>query len=87
MSNETTRLPLLLTRFNRPHVHQDFVPRPRALECLNRQHQRALTLAQPGGFIRLFVDLGAGLSNLLMRLKGQDVPLVGVMSGVTWGAP
>ena len=32
--------------------------------------QRAIDLAQPGGFIRLFVDLGPGMAGLLVRLSG-----------------
>ena len=35
-----------------------------ALKALSR----AVSLAQPGGFIRLFVDLGPGLARLLDRL-------------------
>ena len=34
---------------------------------------RAIELAQPGGFIRLFVDLGAPLHNLLRLLPTQSV--------------
>ena len=37
---------------------------PAAREVLGR----AVALAQPGGFIRLFVDLGPGLARLLNRL-------------------
>jgi LuxR family maltose regulon positive regulatory protein len=37
---------------------------PAALRALSR----AVHLAQPGGFIRLFVDLGPGLARLLNRL-------------------
>jgi len=37
---------------------------PAALHAL----EQALTLAQPGGFIRVFVDLGPGLIKLLQRL-------------------
>jgi LuxR family maltose regulon positive regulatory protein len=37
---------------------------PAALNAL----EQALTLAQPGGFIRVFVDLGPGLIKLLQRL-------------------
>ncbi len=33
---------------------------------------QALTLAQPGGFIRLFVDFGPQLADLLAELKPQD---------------
>jgi LuxR family maltose regulon positive regulatory protein len=39
-----------------------------ALEVL----RQAITLAQPGGFIRLFVDLGPGLAQLLNRLDLDD---------------
>jgi len=40
---------------------------------------RAVSLAQPGGFIRLFVDLGSGLVPLLNRLelKGEKLQYVG----------
>ena len=34
---------------------------------------RAVQLAEPGGFIRVFADLGPGMANLLMRLGQQDV--------------
>jgi len=37
---------------------------PAGLKALSR----AVSLAQPGGFIRLFVDLGPGLARLLDRL-------------------
>jgi LuxR family maltose regulon positive regulatory protein len=40
-----------------------------ALEAL----ERAITLAEPGGFIRLFVDLGPPLDRLLDRLRWQGV--------------
>jgi LuxR family maltose regulon positive regulatory protein len=39
--------------------------KPAALDAL----ERALTLAQPGGFIRLFVDLGPGMAELLTELR------------------
>jgi len=42
--------------------------KPAALDAL----ERALTLAQPGGFIRLFVDLGPGTENLLTELRAED---------------
>ena len=35
--------------------------------------QQAVVLAQPGGFIRLFVDLGPRLASLLVRLQQTDV--------------
>ncbi|MDX2413301.1 MAG: LuxR C-terminal-related transcriptional regulator [Woeseiaceae bacterium] len=40
---------------------------------------RAISLAQPGGFIRLFVDLGSGLLPLLNRLelRGEKLQYVG----------
>ena len=43
------------------------------------QLARAVSLAQPGGFIRLFVDLGSGLVPLLNRLelKGEKLQYVG----------
>jgi LuxR family maltose regulon positive regulatory protein len=34
---------------------------------------QAVTLAQPGGFVRVFVDLGPALATLLGRLAAQDV--------------
>ena len=34
--------------------------------------ERATGLAQPGGFIRLFVDLGPRMAGLLVRLGGQS---------------
>jgi LuxR family maltose regulon positive regulatory protein len=34
--------------------------------------ERALTLAQPGGFIRLFVGLGPGIAHLLPGLRAED---------------
>ena len=34
--------------------------------------EQALTLAQPGGFIRLFVDLGPPLARLLARLRSRN---------------
>jgi LuxR family maltose regulon positive regulatory protein len=36
-----------------------------------------LTLAEPGGFIRLFVDEGRPMAELLMRIKDQVQPQVG----------
>ena len=42
--------------------------RQSALELL----ERALVLAEPGGFIRLFVDLGPPLDQLLDRLRWQE---------------
>jgi LuxR family maltose regulon positive regulatory protein len=33
--------------------------------------ERALTLAQPGGFVRLFVDLGPGMAELLTELRAE----------------
>ncbi|MEE4143211.1 MAG: LuxR C-terminal-related transcriptional regulator, partial [Halieaceae bacterium] len=41
---------------------------PAAMEKLGA----ALTLGQPGGFIRTFVDLGAPMAGLLVRLKEQQ---------------
>ena len=35
--------------------------------------REAVTLAQPGGFVRVFVDLGPGLAAMLARLAAQDV--------------
>ncbi|MDX2455447.1 LuxR C-terminal-related transcriptional regulator [Desulfosarcina sp.] len=35
--------------------------------------RRSLTLAEPGGFIRTFVDLGPSMNNLLKRLQKQNV--------------
>ena len=46
-------------------LHDALGNEPEALERL----ERAISLAQPGGFIRLFVDLGQGLAKLLHRLK------------------
>jgi LuxR family maltose regulon positive regulatory protein len=43
--------------------------RKAALELL----QQAVELAQPGGFIRLFVDLGSAMARLLDRLRWQGV--------------
>ena len=37
------------------------------------QLQRSLTLARPGGFIRLFVDLGSSMATLLKRLDRDGV--------------
>jgi LuxR family maltose regulon positive regulatory protein len=34
--------------------------------------ERALALAQPGGFVRLFVDLGSGMARLLADLRSAD---------------
>jgi LuxR family maltose regulon positive regulatory protein len=42
---------------------------PAALAAL----ERAVALAEPGGFLRLFVDLGRPLDRLLDRLRGQGV--------------
>jgi LuxR family maltose regulon positive regulatory protein len=42
---------------------------PAALAAL----ERALVLAEPGGFIRLYVDLGAKMAGLLKRLHRQGV--------------
>ena len=44
---------------------------PAALEILTR----AITLAEPGGFIRLFVDLGLKMAALLSRLSNQKIAL------------
>ena len=38
-----------------------------------RSLSESLRLAEPGGFIRLFVDLGPGMANLLERLMQQGV--------------
>lgn len=35
--------------------------------------KRAVTLAQPGGFVRTFVDLGPGMAKLLLQLAELDV--------------
>jgi LuxR family maltose regulon positive regulatory protein len=35
--------------------------------------ERAIQLAEPGGFMRIFVDLGPRIANLLIRLGQQDV--------------
>ncbi len=43
--------------------------KPAALEKLTK----ALTLAEPGGFIRNFLDLGPEMANLLSRLARQNV--------------
>ena len=42
--------------------------RQTALELL----EQAVTLAEPGGFIRLFVDLGPPIGQLLDRLRWQE---------------
>jgi LuxR family maltose regulon positive regulatory protein len=42
---------------------------PAALTAL----QQAITLAEPGGFIRLFVDLGPSIARLLDQLRDQGV--------------
>ncbi len=42
--------------------------KPAALAAL----ERALTLARPGGFIRLFVDLGRGIAHLLPELRAEN---------------
>jgi LuxR family maltose regulon positive regulatory protein len=42
--------------------------RQTALELL----EQAVTLAQPGGFIQLFVDLGPQMAGLLAELKSKD---------------
>jgi len=42
---------------------------PAALAAL----EQAIVLAEPGGFIQLFVDLGAGLVPLLHQLRQQDL--------------
>ena len=36
---------------------------------------KALILAEPGGFIRLFVDLGPGMASLLRRCLSQNGPV------------
>jgi LuxR family maltose regulon positive regulatory protein len=41
---------------------------PAALTAL----EQAITLAEPGGFSRLFVDLGPGMENLLTELRAED---------------
>lgn len=35
--------------------------------------EQAVSMAEPGGFIRLFVDLGPRIANLLVRLQGQGI--------------
>jgi LuxR family maltose regulon positive regulatory protein len=42
---------------------------PAALSTL----EKAISLAEPGGFIRLFVDIGPGLAPLLRRLRVQGL--------------
>lgn len=48
-------------------LHQAEGDDPNALDVL----EQALTLAQPGGFIRLFVNLGPKMAGLLAELKSQ----------------
>jgi len=50
-------------------LHEMQNERQTALELLGQ----AVTLAQPGGFIRLFVDLGPPMANLLAELKTQNI--------------
>ena len=51
-------------------LHYDTLgERPIALEKL----AKALDLAEPGGFIRLFVDLGPQMADLLKQLIKQNV--------------
>ncbi len=49
-------------------LHQAREDEPAALEAL----EEAVTLAQPGGFVRLFVDLGPPMADLLDRLELDD---------------
>lgn len=42
--------------------------KPAALQAL----QQAVTLAEPGGLLRVFVDLGPKMAELLVRLNSQD---------------
>ena len=44
---------------------------PAALSSL----ERAITLAEPGGYIRLFVDLGPRMASLLKRLMSQNMAI------------
>ena len=50
-------------------LHDSLNDEPAALKTLTE----ALALAEPGGFIRLFVDLGPQMADLLKRLIRQNV--------------
>jgi LuxR family maltose regulon positive regulatory protein len=50
-------------------IHQREGDEPASLIAL----EQAIALAEPGGFIRLFVDLGSGLTPLLQKLRQQGL--------------
>ena len=52
-------------------LHDASGKEPAALEKLTR----VITLAEPGGFIRLFVDFGPKMAALLSRLSNQKIAL------------
>jgi LuxR family maltose regulon positive regulatory protein len=60
---------LLQTLVLRGLAHQALKDTPQALGVL----ERALTLAQPGGFIRIFVDEGPPMAALLRRAGSQGI--------------
>jgi LuxR family maltose regulon positive regulatory protein len=67
---ETTHNPRFLidTLALQALLHQSEGDGPNALDVL----EQALTLAQPGGFIRVFVDLGPQMAHLLAELQAHD---------------
>ena len=68
VSSRTTRF-LIEVLALQALLHDREGDEPAALDTL----QQAITLAEPAGFIRLFVDLGPGLAPLLSRLRQQNL--------------